>query len=57
MFRKLIIASCLSVFALSMAACNGPGEIKIVPTADQNRPGNPDVDPDDPESGINTGMQ
>ena len=57
MLRKLMIASCLGVFALSMAACNGPGEIKVVPTADQERPGDPDAKTGEDNNGAETSWQ
>ena len=53
MFRKLILASCLSVFVLSLAACE-PAEIRTTPTADQDIPGDPNLDADDPRSGVDT---
>ena len=57
MLRKLMIASCLGVFALSMAACNGPGEIKVVPTADQERPGDPGAKTGEDNNGAETSWQ
>ena len=59
--QKFLMGLCLAGFVVSLAACSGgPGEIKKTEDSEMNLPPaaqGGEVNPDDPDSGIDTAFE